>query len=89
MQSIFVIVQKGVYRHEITCWSRTIAEAVELAVKRIEREEDGYHVFEVVEVMPMTTDACDEGEVVAVVMHTTIPGTFGKGKGPIEVSYSK
>lgn len=62
--SMFVVVQRGVYRHDVGCLAFTLDEAVELAKQRQLLEKDSWHCFEVLE---LKTGSLEDGDLVAEV----------------------
>ncbi|MNQ68456.1 hypothetical protein D3C85_830100 [compost metagenome] len=62
--SIFVVVQSGIYRHDIGPYAFTAEEAVELAKQRQLLERDSWHSFEVLE---LKAGSLEDGKVVAEV----------------------
>ena len=62
--SVFVVVQAAVYRHDVGPYAFTLDEAVELAKQRQLLEKDNHHEFEVLE---LKEGSLEDGDVVATV----------------------
>ena len=48
MSSVFVVIQEGVYRHQVWGALPTESDAIDLATRLRDGEEDGYHDWLVV-----------------------------------------
>jgi hypothetical protein len=48
MDEIFIVVQRGVYRHNIVGASMALDGAIEVAVEALKTERDAYHRYEIV-----------------------------------------
>lgn len=63
-KSIFVVVQQGVYRHDVGPYAFDLQTAIELAKARQLLEKDDWHCFDVLELLE---GSLEDGEVRATV----------------------
>ncbi|MNP39127.1 hypothetical protein D3C76_1326860 [compost metagenome] len=64
LKSAFVVVKRGVYRHDIAALSFTLEDAVERAKQIQAQERDSWHEFEV---LKLIEGGLEDAEVVATV----------------------
>lgn len=73
-KSIFVVVKRGVYRHDVGPYAFNLEAAIEAAKARQALEKDLYHEFEVLE---LTEGRLEDGVVRATIMGLGVPVCYG------------